>query len=698
MNAEEIDRRNAVKRFSGEILDYVKTIPSDFFPVEDKELDNLKLSHRDDLLPVFQYILEYHYSKWPQKILSHFMKLSFLVANETALAREDYPDLKGELLNAFRNSNGLDQLGLEHLMFGKGNIRKAAMADPVLKAKLMFCERNHSSYVPYENLLYTFLGSQAFEYFNLSSQEGRPKIQPHEVSREEWGHLLKIDKQVVLDIELQTLSARNPNQAKDMVVSYWAIFALLSYMSPSIFVAESDPYVSSIRLDGGLTVSTGQGTRVMPVFKPLSVTMGLEFLINSIEKTAFDASDLFWIACSFLYVNNVNVPYGLQVLPERKTFEIFLSHRGKDSKARLAKFMKSHGVGKSYFLDCFVIAESCINKIHIFRSVISSKSLFLIKTKGFYESSWCLKEMELARYLASKQIIDLKEFDSLDSAIKTLDGLGLKNDFRSHLFSSDEVPFSFDTIGPLGIINSDFNKEDRTPNRESLKEYSSFLTCLEKGLKHLFGVRSHLGHDMVEYRKVVLRFISELIKELQNSLKDPLGSDSDELITTFGMYVFGAFSIGSSTNSKVESRDSVDKISRITYEFKELIAREGPETKRLWLEYYCLIIAAISIDSNREKSNTFVFYLTKAICKQLVVLGNGKVLLDMRIESSIRVFRLRLAILLIKHGVGTIGIIQSSNELVHNTSIDDFPLSVLPCITVYPDMEGIIEETTLMSF
>jgi hypothetical protein len=61
-------------------------------------------------------------------------------------------------------------------------------------------------------------------------------------------------------------------------------------------------------------------------------------------------------------------------------------------------------------------------------------------------------------------------------------------------------------------------------------------------------------------------------------------------------------------------------------------------------------------------------------------------LLDVREPGPQREFRLRLIELLVSANLGSAGIVQDAADEVHNGRIGDFPLGILPCVTLYPGM------------
>jgi hypothetical protein len=306
MDDESEARLKALLNSIDRITSHLRSFPKEFHPQRDDQLDALDTKHNKTQCSIEWYneVTNREYSQWPMIVRSQFMFLSFLIANEAALQREDSPNLSGKYLTDPIRLEADLSLDVNDMFFSGPHLRNLAYADPILLAKIRYVERYRSAYVPYENLIYTFLGPNTFEYLSLSSMERKPKLQPHEASRVEWIKLLEIDSQVRLDGELRSLGALNNERAKDLVVAAWALMASMAFMSPSVFWSESEAYVSSVR-QGALTVSSGSAgniVRVIPEFTPSSLIDSLDFLTYSINDPIFEAVDLMWIALALTQV------------------------------------------------------------------------------------------------------------------------------------------------------------------------------------------------------------------------------------------------------------------------------------------------------------------------------------------------------------------------------------------------------------
>ncbi len=254
-------RRENVLTMLDTIVRHLRTFADGFQPKVDDEIPSLLLDDSgSEYWRVARQILDRHLARWPREVLSACMGCSVLIADAAARGSELEPGLSAELLK--RRPPGLSAVEAGHY---RSRSPRGAELDAIARAKRRFLERHTGRYVPYENLIYTFFGPAALDYLALASREGLAKIQPHEVSREEWRNLDRIDAQVRLDLELSALAASDGEAAKDAVAAAWGAAAVLAHLSPSVFLAETtcqqDRHVVALRrladlvgevLDGGL--------------------------------------------------------------------------------------------------------------------------------------------------------------------------------------------------------------------------------------------------------------------------------------------------------------------------------------------------------------------------------------------------------------------------------------------------------------
>lgn len=706
MSESDSARRRSLLKSINIILGHLKSFPPEFRPTEDQSIR--ESDSFDDSDPQFRQTVEYifvnHFSRWPREVLSQFMALSFMIANEAALANEDHPHLDGAYLKRGKPLDAEQALAFEGLFFGTGVLRQYAMSDPTLRAKLRFANRHFSAYFPYENLIYTFLGPCAFEYLNLNSNEGRPKIQPHEASREEWINLYKIDSQVRLDLELGTLSALDHNQAKDVVVAAWGIAALMAHLSPSVFLSETAPYVSSVR-EKRLTVSYGKQTKVFLSLRPRSVLNALESIADLIAaEDVLDAVDLMWIAHSSLEVESVQVPYHSELVPQRPSYRVFLSHRGSDAKLDLLRKVIEHQEREEMFLDCIILSRGCVNKLFVYQSLFSSRHVFLIQTENYSSSEWCVKEQILAEYLNSKGLLVCHKFQNVKSAWNALLDDTPSVSVRINISdpAKDEVTANTNlSPGPLWFIYSDFNKEDRAPNRKTLAQYESFIACVSEAVT-LVNSAIQSGNQTGESLALVIVHATRALFEqvIASGTKGEstvdlrtlkgLPSIPTDVLIVFGQIFFGLISVGTKTGNKVESRQAADKFLHLVRELVDLASHSDGCQDKQWFEYFIAMAVALALDFDREGRNDLPIQVNHHLCAKAATMKARHLLFDVRGRTVLSKFRLRIAALLVRYGIGTVAIVQSASNTLHDKSVDGFQLSVLPCVTLYPGMSDML--------
>ena len=79
-----------------------------------------------------------------------------------------------------------------------------------------------------------------------------------------------------------------------------------------------------------------------------------------------------------------------------------------------------------------------------------------------------------------------------------------------------------------------------------------------------------------------------------------------------------------------------------------------------------------------------------AACGAAGMVRDRQLLLDVRDTNQTSRFRLRFAAILVRYGIGSAVLVQSSDNLVHNTCVDGLQLNVLPCMTLYPGIAKIM--------
>jgi hypothetical protein len=409
-----------------------------------------------------------------------------------------------------------------------------------------------------------------------------------------------------------------------------------------------------------------------------------------------------WIAHSLVEFDSVVVPYDSELLPERPSFRVFLSHRGMDAKADLAAKLAGSEAYSGVFLDCLRLPRGCVNRLFVYSSLVRSGIVYLIRTENFANSEWCLKEQRLAEYLGSKGRLDCRDFPSVEAAWSTLtreqrapaEGLDMPAPAVAGPADVREA-----SLGPLWIINSDFKGQDRAPNRNTLEGYQGFLSAVDHAVSLVGGAMRSSGQGRSSLASAIVEAVEPLLEQVvaSTSRTKPgvdlltfhgLTSLPTDVLIVFGQIVFGLVSIGTRTSNKVESRQAADGFLRMVPEFVELASRAETCKRERWVEYFVVMTVARALEFDRERRNDLPVEAGRRLCGDAATFKERHVLLDVRGRTGLAQFRLRLAAMLIRYGIGAVGIIQSASDTVHDESIDGFDLSVLPCITLYPGMAG----------
>jgi hypothetical protein len=129
------ERRRALLRQVRTILGHLQSFPKDFQPAPDPKIVWSPDDSVDKQKATIEYIFRQHFAQWPREVLSNFMALTFLVGNECALAREDYPHLDGLFVQKPRMTEADHSIQLHSYMFGMGALRQIFHSDPQFRAK-----------------------------------------------------------------------------------------------------------------------------------------------------------------------------------------------------------------------------------------------------------------------------------------------------------------------------------------------------------------------------------------------------------------------------------------------------------------------------------------------------------------------------------------------------------------------------------
>jgi hypothetical protein len=661
------------------------TIPNQTAP-EELRSDNAYSMEKAVRDPKVVTKLEAAAANWPRGFRSAFLQLSGLIGQ--ALAGYA-PAARSRIGFPAMMAAGLRDPGILELLMRAGQIGKEAKPsakgeeetsqeedslfgpiDPANMQKFLIQEaerRVRQQNTPFGNTISTLLGPNALQWLAAESVEGHAKIQAHEFSRTGWADLSSIDNQIRIEQELLDIGKRNEEDAKIVVALCWSIAALASFVEPWVFLSEADAHLSSDR-EGQFTVSYGLATRTLVGFDTDSMRSVVRLLHDALEEPEFMACDLMWIASGLAKVRTVSSGHTGPVEPVREEFSIFLSHRGQDAKKLLAENVMKQGEQHAIFLDCLTLPRGLINRKFVFESLAKSKRIFIVETPNYEKSAWCRKERWVAE---SMQRLDLASVQRvpLAEATSAIDVSGIPARPRQPARA-----FHY-PIAPRILKDADYWA--RKPNKHSLAQRgmpTDFLTKIEG-----FIAGAACATDAAKH-------VAKLMKALLATRPklDPIDPWSAAL-----QYAVAAFGLGLFARSEMDVRRGIDQMNgalgaMISEKvFDDAIFQKNPSG------YLTLICAAVLLDLTgftlKEDSEAEI----QAAVRDVATLKSGTLLLDVRVPGAKRNLHLKLLLALVTNNIGSVGIVQSAADMVHELEVGGRSLSVLPCVTLHPGMEAL---------
>jgi hypothetical protein len=410
-------------------------------------------------------------------------------------------------------------------------------------------------------------------------------------------------------------------------------------------------------------------------------------------------------------------------------FDVFLSHRGVDSKHELAGMLLNSKVAGNIYLDCLTPSRGSVNRLFVFESLVRSRAVFVVATSRYDESPWCRKERALAKFLSTIGRVQYREFEvasragsvalrEVQVARKESSTGGAEKRGRPAIAvaNSDDLPRielqkdgkenwkvlwaippkseSGISHGPLWYIYTDLNNRHRRPNRDSLRQAKDFVRTLDDGIKLLDLEQA--GADPASFAVTVRHILETLLNAAARSNQDICAAAETDwrkgantetaVLTVLAQVGFGLLSIGSTTANKVEARGSADTVARLTLELIDMLAQTETAIRRHWKDWFAAMMVSVALECDREHTSTLAVDVGTSLCGAAGIIKARQLLLDVRETDESSRFRLRFAGILVRYGIGSAVLVQSSDNLVHNTSVDGLQLNVLPCITLYPGM------------
>ncbi len=551
--------------------------------------------------------------------------------------------------------------------------------------------------MPYNYTLCTLLGPEATKWLQAPSEDMPGKIQPHEASRVNWHLLNNIRTQVKIENELRDLQSIEPFLSKIVVVCAWCIKGLMTVINPNIFTSESKAHISQIS-DGNLTLSHGIETHTIVNYYPGSFIVVLQVLKKLLVNTLFEAPDMMWIASGLTKIRSINQRHSLLENIPSPEINLFLSHRGKDAKKDLMELVLSNNPNGK-FLDCLCLPHRLINRNFVFRNLVNAQRAIILKTTNFSDSIWCQKEEALADYLSEMQLIDVVKASALDEVLDYVannPGISVKQQVTNA--EEHDAELSWTVIRVLRDIDS-FN--GTRPNIYSLNENDIPTDIFDGTIGFL---EKHSDTDPASIQTYSTEQLLEQVESLMNStvrhlyhhqqiatfeaLKK-LTVTHDFLCVTAQLMV-ALLSLRSEQYDKMLARKYLNHINKIV---KWILDAVDSEQQLQQLLTFACVSAVLELAGDRYKSieqNGIA-----ALVDDYGVYKDGLVLIDVRQEYDAGNIMLRLLVELVeKYDIGTAGVLQHGQHPIHELSIDNFSLEVLPCVTFHEGMEGLFEHSS----
>ncbi len=523
-------------------------------------------------------------------------------------------------------------------------------------------------YTPFGKTIVTLLGRNAFNWLVAPSELNVPRLQAHEFSRDGWANFDEIADQVEIEEDLVYLGNSNQENAKIIVATSWTMVALASFMEPTIFVGEHHPYLSSVRPSQG-TVSYGRGINLITSFDTDSMRHTVEVLRHGLGEAEITAADLMWMATGVAKVCN-REQAGFRIGDTRPSYQVFLSHRGQDSKRKLTNSVQRMQYRNGVFLDCLALPKGQVNRKFVFESLARSKQIFVVDSPNYDSSSWCRKERWFAEVMQRLELTTLSRVSTIKAT--------------ECLCSLDEIPsanrtdFTYEYLIAPRILRD--QERHRKTDRQELANQESSADLLAP-------VESLLNSDARLEAESICEAVDLTFQRLEKHFGDTI---SVETCCVVMQYLLAAFAGGSRALSKEAVRRSVDQMNDSVRDIVYRRIADHPHFLQHRPEYLALICGAVLVDLAGASLDSISRDAMKQSIGDTAILKDDFFLIDVRQSDALRELNLRLIVSLVLSNIGSIGIVQNAADPVHNQEVDDQDLSVLPCVTLHPGMEGFV--------
>jgi hypothetical protein len=522
--------------------------------------------------------------------------------------------------------------------------------------------------IPYSKTITTLLGPNALVWLSAESSAGVNRIQPQEFSRFNLYRLQNIGDQIQIETELLQRPEGDYELSKIVVALCWNMVALSAFMEPEIFLGEQEMYISSIRetnRETNLAFSQGEKTMNLHSFSTPSVTNVISVLSEALLEPQIDCCDMMWMATGLARqtIKNEN-----ELRVTSTDFNYFLSHRGKDSKKVLADKMLEKTELHDVFLDCLSLPKGVINRKFVFDSLGHSRTILIIDSPAFNDSVWCRKELWFTKQMS--RIGEAKfEMTTLPGAMHVIENI------------RESAPPKIRKKGyPITPrILRDIDNFGRQPNKYSLEELK-YSTDYLRDIEDL--MTSNQQHRIGKTNQVISNLFNGLTKDGWKF--EPIAKWSTAM-----QYAIAAMATMEITESKMEVRRGIDKMNVILTSMSSV---NDSYLQKHGARHLFMLGIAITLDLTKYEMNPLMTKELTPALEGAAVIRNGILLLNVMNEGEQRDMHIRLLKHFTKAGVGSVGIVQSATDLVHQMIIDGEPLEILPCVTLYPGMEKLYPE------
>lgn len=609
---------------------------------------------------------------WPRQLWPAFLESSSILGRILEMfGVKAEPGMADIMLAATTDVRALEMLarlgGMRGIRVDDQAVDPLGMQQAVMRDLM---RRGLARRTPFARTMTTLLGDDALIWLTARSEKGVGNLQPHEFARTGWPRIQDIENQLAIEQELLAIPAEAEHLARIVVTLCWTIAALASFIEPGMFLGEKTSHVSSVR-QGMQTLSFGESTHTIVAFDTASLLPMIRILADGLTNPLMTAADLMWIGAAVARVREVQSGHGEGKARSDERFDIFLSHRGVDAKLRLSRSVESlqrtHGV----FLDCMTLPHGVVNRSFVYSSLAHSDRVLIVDTEHFQESEWCRKEAWLADAMAAHGLLETERI-TLDAATSRVAMDGPRSTRRRRV-----AALSY-PIAPR--ILSDLDYWGRQPNLHTLKENgqsTESLAPLEAVLKH-----EPLPDDP-QWLRAISTAVTETLSKVTTTAPD---GEPFALWSSALQLSVAAFGSTSEALSKMEVRRAVDRLNEVV---RTLIV-SGMHTEPLFraqaAEHLALIAAAAAMELAAFELDPRMTPTIRHAVGDVAATQDGILLLDVRKPGDMRAFRLRFVAALVRGNLGSVGIVQNAADEVHLGYVDDLPLEVLPCITLYPGM------------